>query len=168
MADTTKPAGQSAETKPTSVAELTTAFPDLVASIQRDAATAERDRITGIEKVAGRRKGIDQLVAAMKADATCTPDTAARRILEHENSQLDAQHANIKGVESVTGQINAAPSAGGEAEQQQEANTPEGWKAEFEKSAANSDLRRDFATADAYVHFKQGEADGRIRRLVAR
>jgi len=159
MADT-KPAGQSAETKPTTAAELSAAFPDLVVAIRAEAATAERARITGIDKVVGNRKGLDVLAAAMKADPACSPEKAAMQILEHENAQLAAQSDKIKGVEALTSAIKPAPNSGGEGGVQKvKATTPEGWKAEYAESSA---LQAEFATSEDYVAFKAHEGNVRI------
>lgn len=156
-------AANSAEQKPTSVAELTTAFPDLVASIRTEAATAERARIQGIEKAAGKRRGLDDLVARMKADASCSPDKAAMQILEHENAQLEARGTDLKGVETEGGKIAPAPNSGGalDAPKVVQQNA-EGWKAEW---AASAVLQSEFTSAEQYASFKDGEASGRIRIL---
>ena len=166
MAGSEKTAGAPAEVKPATVAELSAAFPQLVAQISAAAATAERERIIGIEQAAGKRKGIDALVAGMKADPAVTADKAAMRILQHENAQLEAAYANIRGVEGESGKMKAAANSGNEQQQQQQqATSPDGWKAEYEKSES---LRAEFASAAVYVAFKQGEADGRIRRLTTK
>jgi hypothetical protein len=162
MAGTTE--GQAAtpavQVKPTTVIELAAAFPDLVASIRTEAATAERDRIAGIDRVAAGRKGIGELVTAMKADAKCSPEQAAMRILEAENTKLAAHAANIAGVETVTGKVNAAPNvAGAGGEPKVTATTPDGWKAEY---AASAGLQAEFATAADYVAFKANEGNVRI------
>lgn len=157
-----KTAGDAAEVKFATVAELTAAYPALVGQIQTEAATGERNRILGIEKNAGKRKGIDDLVGGMKGDPTVTPAMAAERILQHENSKLEAAHANLKGVEDVAGKIPAAPSAGGEGGGKQYAQTPDGWKQEY---ADSEKLQAEFGSPEAYVALKQGEASGRVRIL---
>jgi hypothetical protein len=126
-------------------------------------AAAERARLIGIE--AHALPGHEALIAACKADATCTPDQAAGRILAAERKIRDDQMKGIAGVEQHTGKIAAAvttvaTSATGAAVPQ----TAEGWKAEW---ARIPDLQADFRSADAYAAYAQGVADGRIRVLKA-
>lgn len=166
MAAPEKTAGHAAEVKPTTAAELAAAFPDLVTQIKADAASAERARITGIDNMIGVRKIPADLIASMKADPACTPDNAAARIVAHENKTLEAAQANIRGVEDVAGKVRAAPSAGGEeGAPQSAASTPDGWRAEFEK---DKKLQAEFGTAERYVAYRQGVADGSIRILTNR
>jgi hypothetical protein len=159
MADTAKPAGAAAEVKPTTAAELASAFPELVTQIRADAATAERDRIAGIDRAIGPRKLPAEMVARMKADATCTPEKAALQIVEHENSQREAAAANIKGVEDEAAKIKAAPSAAGGGDKVAVPQTRDGWKAEYE---ASDKLKSEFATADDYASFMANQNNVRI------
>lgn len=159
-----KTAGSTAEVKPTTLAELSAAFPDLVAQARADGASAERERIIGIDKLAANRKGVAGLVSEMKADATCTVEKAAMRILDHEGKQLAAQAANIQSVEDVAKVVKAAPAAGA-TDAQHQASTPDGWKAEFEK---DKKLQDEFGTVERYVAFKQGCAEGTVRVLSTR
>lgn len=164
MADT-KTAAAPAEQKPTSVAELSAAFPDLVSQIRADArkegADAERQRIGGIEDMAKGRHA--SLVADMKSDGKTTPEQAAVRILAADNESRDRQMQGIKDVEQVTAVVNPAPTGAprGEAPKTK-ASTPDGWKAEYEASA---ELQREFGSAASYVSYQEGVAAGRIRIL---
>jgi signal peptide peptidase SppA len=95
---------------------------DLVAQIRAEAATAERDRILGIEEVA--LPGHEKLVADMKKDPNCSVDQAARRILAAEkaagNKQLRVLQADEDAlaeekpaavmVDATTGENEAAAS----------------------------------------------------------
>ncbi len=160
MSTPEKPAGASAEVKPTTIAELAAAFPQLVTQIRADAATTERERIAGIDKLAANRKGLDSLVAEMKSDAACTVEKAAVRILEAEGKKLEAAAANIRGVEEIAKTVNAAPSAGGEgAGKQQFPQNRDGWSAEYEATAA---LQKEFVTSADYVAFKANENKVRV------
>lgn len=167
-------------TTPTTVAELTAAYPDLVAQIKADAVSgmqtseaalnaareagikAERERLAGIEAAA--LPGHEALIAECKADPACTPADASLRVIAAERAKLNAASKAIAGVEAVTGKVAAAvtqaPTAGGETVPQ----TAEGWKAEWARS---EELQADFATADAYANYRQGVKDGRIRVLKA-
>jgi hypothetical protein len=105
-----KTAGPAADVKPTTAAELASAFPDLVSSIRSEAATAERQRIIGIEQIAVA--GHDKLVTEMKADPAVTPEKAAVRILEAEKAARGQRMAAIKGVEDeAAGKAPATPTA---------------------------------------------------------
>lgn len=166
-------------TTPTTVAELTASYPEIVAQIRSEAvagmttseaalaaaradgAKAERERLAGIESAA--LPGHDALVAACKADAACTPGDAALRINAAERAKLNAAGAAIQNVEKMTGKVSAATTSQptGPADVPQ---TAEGWKAEWAASAA---LQADFRTAEAYVGYRQGVKEGRIRVLKA-
>lgn len=125
-----------------------------------EGATAERGRILGIE--ANALPGHDKLVSEMKADPSVTPDMAAGRILSAERALRSTAAQAIQDVEKVTSAVNAAPASAPPAPGSSKASSPDGWKAEF---AASTDLQSEFGSADAYVAFRQGEADGKVRRL---
>ena len=72
----------------------------------------------------------------------------------------------MKGVEEVTGGIKSAPAAT-DTDVQVTADTPDAWKVQWEKAPADSDLRRDFATAEHYVAYRDGIASGRVRVLTS-
>lgn len=155
--------GPAAPAKITSVAEMRTAYPDLCTALSTEVASAERARIIGIEAIAPA--GHEALVATLKADGVTTPDQAAAKILRAEKETRGKQITAIQGVETAVAAVKPDASAGGH-DQPQVANTPDGWKSEFAKSA---DLQAEFGgSVDAYVSFKQGEADGRVRRLFAK
>jgi len=147
----------------TTVAELSAASPVLVSQIQGIAATAERERILGIEAIAV--PGHEALVANMKADGKTTPDQAARHILEAEKKTRGTHLNAIKGVEDEGKKVVAAPSAGARPETPPKATTPEGWKAEY---AASEALQSEFLSVANYVAFKTAESQGRVKRLVQR
>lgn len=164
---------------PTSIAELTAAFPELVGEIRRDAAAvanaeavkaatdtgykagvdAERARILGIE--ATHVPGHDALIAACKADPTCTPADAALKVNAAVRAGLSTAHASIKNVEQHTSRVAPAPNTT-TSDKVPAIDTPEGWKAEW---AASADLQAEFATADRYVNYQNGLKAGRIRIL---
>lgn len=90
-------------------AELASTYPGLCASIAASAATAERERILGIERISA---GVDpKLVTEMKSDPAVTPEKAAMRILETAQQARGAHLASIQNVETVTAVVNPAPSA---------------------------------------------------------
>ena len=163
-------------TVPTTVAELTASHPDLVAQIRNEAvagmstsevalaaaradgAKAERERLAGIESAA--LPGHDALVAACKADPTCTPGDAALRINAAERAKISAAGAAIQNVEATTRQISAAPTAQPDGGKPPVVQNADGWKAEWASSAK---LQSEHASADAYANWMQGVADGRVR-----
>lgn len=65
--------------------ELLAAYPNLVAQIQTDAQTAERERISGIDAVA--LPGFDEIVSAAKADPSQNAGTVAMAIIEKQKKQ---------------------------------------------------------------------------------
>ncbi len=147
---------QANETKPAasaSAAELAAAYPEAASALRAEGANAERARLLGIERVAAGRHS--DLVTKL------TPEQAALAILEADNAARAAQLAAIKGVEQETGQVPAARPQDAPAQ----AQTAEDWKAEWAKS---DELKREFASAEAYASYQDGVASGRIRRLSAK
>ncbi|NPU63380.1 hypothetical protein HL667_00010 [Bradyrhizobium sp. 83012] len=162
MADPVTPAAHVAGSTFTSVAALAAAYPDLCAQLRTEGATAERDRIAGIEALA--LPGHEALISALKADPNVTPDMAASRILGAERQQRAGQLQAIRDVERVTSIVGASPAAASNPVQSAApaATTPDGWRAEYEASAQ---LQGEFATADQYVAFKKAEAGGQVKIL---
>jgi len=162
MAGQNDPAPAPAATKPTTSAELSAAFPELCAAIRAEGAQAESARIAGIETLGAAMKGHDTLIAAMKADGKTTPEQAAMRIVAAEGAARAAQLAGIQSVESLTGNVNAAPASAAPNETPTVAQTPDGWKAEYD---ASDKLKAEFGSCDQYVAFKKAESEGRVRML---
>jgi hypothetical protein len=107
MAVPATPAAPQAAGSITTAVQLAAAYPDLCAQIRLEGATAERERIVGIE--AHALPGHDKLIAAMKIDPAVTPDQAASRVLGAER-QLRAGHLQgVVDVEQVTRIVSAAP-----------------------------------------------------------
>ncbi len=168
--------------KPTSIAELTAAFPDIVGQIRSESAAAasvtlnetalaaaraegakaEHARVAGIEAAA--LPGHEKLLAELKADGSITPEAAAMRFINAEKAARTGHADAIRNVEGTTGKVQAAVTTS-VAPPAPKADTPEGWKAEYAKS---EDLQAEFASADLYVTYMQGTKDGRIRRLTQR
>jgi len=140
--------------------QLTAAFPALCSEIALSAATAERTRILGIE--ANAMPGHEKLVTAMKTDPTVTPDQAAGRIIAADKALRAGELRAIEDVETVTGGVKPAAVSGGHQPAPETANTVEGWKAEWSKSA---DLKAEFETAEQYAVFKEAETNGRVKIL---
>lgn len=72
-----------------------------------EGATAERGRILGIEALA--MPGHEKLIADLKADGTTAPDQAAARIIAAEKAKGNQRLDAIRGVETETGKVAAAP-----------------------------------------------------------
>jgi signal peptide peptidase SppA len=155
--------------QPGSVADLAAAFPALVAQVRAEAATAERERILGIEAIAV--PGHDELIRACKADGKTSPEQAAMHILQAEKRVRGAQAAAIQGVEAVTGKVAALPASSARPAEvdKPKATTPEEWKAEYlAQDAKGKALRAEFPTVESYVAFAKAEAAGLVKRLVNR
>jgi signal peptide peptidase SppA len=86
---------------PTTIADLKAAFPELCAELERDAsekaASAERERIFGIEAAA--LPGHEKLIASLKADPKATPELAALAVIKAERSRGDTYLANLQADE---------------------------------------------------------------------
>jgi signal peptide peptidase SppA len=149
-------------------AELDAAVTKAKAEGVSEGANAERDRILGIDAIAVA--GHDELIAACKADGKTTPEQTAMKILEAEKVTRGRQLAAIKGVETETAAVKAAPLAAGGGGDDVATGTPEGWKAEYAaQDAKGAALRAEFPTGvESYVAFKSAEAKGLVRRLVNR
>lgn len=137
-------------------AELDAAVAKATADADAKAAaalTAERARIAGLDKlaakVAGNAKGVE-IVAAAKADGSSAEATALK-LFEADALAGAAVLAGMAGDEvTATGVVPAA--LGGKPGAV--AQTPDGWKAEYEASEA---LQAEYPTADAYVATKKHE-----------
>lgn len=77
------------------MATLRADHPDLVNALLEEGrqagATAERDRILGIEAQSAGLPGHDDLIASLKADGKTTPEQAAVKILAAERNMLSAR-----------------------------------------------------------------------------
>jgi hypothetical protein len=127
---------------------------------------AERARILGIESVA--LPGHGDLIKTMKADGKTTPGEAAVKIVEAERVKRAGQLDEIAGVEAHTGKLASLPLSQANEKKptgNQVAQTPDGWKAEWQ---ANKDLQTEFEQVEIYVAYKKADANGQVRRLVNR
>lgn len=128
-----------------------------------EGATAERERILGIEQAA--LPGHDALVAKLKADPTVSIGEAALQINAAERGLRTAAGKAIANVEDATRGVRADASSdhrGATPEGGSKAATPEGWKAEY---AASADLQRQFPSEASYVSYRKADAAGRVHIL---
>lgn len=117
---------------------------ELIATIEKDAATAERERILGIE--ANALPGHEKLVAEMKADGKTSPAEAAVRILAVEKTKAADRQKGLEALDRAAAGVESAPIAG--AEGKASASTPEEWRAEWAK---DSKLQAEYPTAESYI-----------------
>ncbi len=89
---------------------LKAAYPDLVTTIQNEAAKAERDRIKGIEDLANGNYG--EIVSDAKFENPCTAEQVAMKIIAEQNKQ-GGQYiadrnadADASGANDVAGETN--------------------------------------------------------------
>lgn len=133
--------------------------PDLVKSIEdgaaQRAAKAERERIAGIDKHAQGLTGVDELVAEMKADGAVTPAMAAERLLEASKAKIGEQLKGLDQLDNAAKGVDSSPSATGDGGTSVKADTPDGWKAEWENTPK---LQETYPTADAYVATRKRDA----------
>lgn len=164
MADKTAPAAVQPKTE--TVDDLRAAYPALCTQIAGDAAKAERERIQGIMGLPAAGHG--KIVEAAVADGKSTKAEVALSILEAEKATRTKVMDNLKSAETEAAVVTTAPSAQGDQGKPKFAQDADGWRAEWSAAAADSDIRRDFATADHFAQYRQGVADGRIRVLNAK
>jgi hypothetical protein len=163
MSDKTKAAADQLKTE--TVVDLQAAYPNLVSEISAAAAAGERNRIQGILSLTAIGEEQTALVRAAVADGRSTKADVALQIHEADQATKARHLQNLKGADSEAAVVNAAPNAGGAGSKTSFASNPDGWKAEWNAAAADSEMRRDFPTADHYAQYQQGVADGRIRIL---
>ena len=147
-------AGAALAAQPTTLVELSAAFPDLCAQIRTEGATAERTRILAIEAAA--LPGHEALVAQMKADPAVTADMAAGRLLNSEKQLPAGQLQAVKDVEGVTGAVTASPAAAvtrTEASAKPDAHQLAARAREYQAEQAK--LGNKVSTAQAVMHVEQ-------------
>lgn len=141
--------------------------PDL-AAVRAEGATAERQRVLGIQGHARMVPGHDALVATMIADPAVTAEAAASRLLEAQSAKAPGQtvlHA-LATDGSQTGKPAPAPSAlAAPGHPQGVDQTPDGWKKEW---AASKDLQAEFVTADDYAACRAAESRGAVKVLAGK
>lgn len=119
------------------------------------AVKADRERCAQIDKIAKPYAGnakVGEIVAKAKADGTSAADTALQIMESGEAAKAGVLGAIAADDTSATG---AAPAATVEQPGGKGPQTPDGWKAEWQGSAA---LQAEFTSAEAYVAFKKDEA----------
>lgn len=127
---------------------------DLMAAGHAEGAKAERERVAGIE--AALIPGHEKIIAEMKADPTKTELDAHRAVAAAER---DARANHLKALESDEAQVKnlrsehrTANDPADEPKANVVAQTPDGWKAQWEKS---DKLQKEFISAELYVaHMK--------------
>lgn len=130
-----------------------------LATARVEGATAERERILGIESVGGI-KGHEELIAKAKADGKSTKAEVAVSIIQAEQAKGGVVLANLK-ADGGNGAA-AAPTAGPPVPAATKATTPEGWAAEYK---ASPQLQAEFPSEAAYVATMKAEAGGKVRYL---
>jgi capsid assembly protease len=177
---------EQARMNPTSIAELTAAFPDLVAQIRNEAlasasstataaaiaaargegATAERARILGIEAAA--LPGHEALVATLKADGTISAGDAAIAIMAAENAKRGTVLAQLQA--DGKGGAPAAPAPQPPAAAQDVATiladksrpVADRCKAAFDLDA---ETRATFGTVEKFTAYQSAVEGGNVRQL---
>jgi signal peptide peptidase SppA len=151
-ASVTLTAGMVRSEFPEIAAELAACGSDDIAKAEAAAATAERERITGI--LAHSMPGAESLIADMVADGSTTPDQAAAKVLGHVKANGGLEHAGAAADESNLAGLTAQPVAGvagsapASGDSKPEAGTPEAWRAEW---SASAELQADYVDAEDYV-----------------
>lgn len=150
----------------TTAADTTTApAPVAAAPVDLQAAlAAERTRMAGLDTLASKLNGQAdglKIIAAAKLDGTSPGDAALKLFSEGVVDKIVALGGLKADDASAAG---AVPAAAAEPSETTQASTPEGWKAEWDKSTA---LQAEFATSAQYVAFKRAEAGGRVRVMGA-
>lgn len=140
---------------------LASDHPGPVAEIRTAAATAERNRILGIQAAAF--PGQEALAAELIADGMTSPGDAALRF---NKAEKDKGGQRLQALAAADPKVPAAPTTANPTTpaqpQAQVEQTEDGWRAEY---AASSELKSEFATATDYVAFKRAESGGKVKIL---
>lgn len=172
MTDPTKAAGAApkAEREPLTLADLKAdhaevyaeAKAEIEAAAQQAGAEAERARIKACQDAL--IDGADAAIVAMAYDGKSQAGDIALAIVKHAKAKGDQHLAALRAAEKDidAAGLTATPVATTEPAAKKPANTPDGWKAEFE---ASEELQGEFTSGDAYVAFKKAEARGGARIL---
>lgn len=152
VAETPEPA------TPVAAAPTPTAPTPVAAAPATDPAKAERERILGIQQAAF--PGQEAMAQEMIADGKTTPGEAALRFNADMKAKGPDHVASLQAMDQHV-QVPANPTGGAAVEPSGvEADTPEAWGAKYDKTPA---LQNEFGSKEAYVAYRQGVADGRIR-----
>jgi signal peptide peptidase SppA len=133
-------------------AQLAAAYPALAADLRAEGATAERERLAGIDRISA---GVDaSVIAEMKADPSVTPEKAAFRILEASQAKRSTVMASIQAVEDVTKAVTAsATTAGGSEPPKQSAHELAAKARTYQDEQARAGNR--ISTAQAVAHVER-------------
>lgn len=148
------PKNTGAETAALTVESVQKDHPTIFAAILALGATAEGQRIAGIEEHAAGLTGVEDLVKDMKADGKTTPAEAAGKLLAASKANLGERMKGLQALDNAAAGVESQSSTtgGGDAAVPQ---TEEGWKAQY---AADPKIRAEFPTEAAYVATKKREA----------
>lgn len=129
------------------------------------AVAADRQRVAGLDALLtqlGNHPKAGPIINAAKADGSSV-DATKIKLFDAGVLQQASTLAALQGDDaSATG---AKPAAAGNGAPAAAAQTPEGWKAEWEASA---DLQNSYPKVEHYVSLKKAEAAGRVRVLGAK
>lgn len=144
--------------------------PDLVTALQAEGATAERERILGVQAQGAKLPGHDKLIAALVADGTSTAADAAMQILTAEQAIAGQRREALQADRLNPVHFAAAPSASEDAAldtaaaADADANLPVETRCEnqWKKDAS---LHREFTSLSAYTAYTKATESGRARVL---
>lgn len=144
--------------------------PDLVAALRTDGATAERERILGVQAQGAKLPGHAALIARLVDDGKSTAADAALALVEAEHATAERRREAIGADRLQPVDFAAAPSASADAGLDQsaqasaDANLPVEQRCEKAWNA-DPDLRSEFGTLGAYVAYTKAIESGRARVL---
>ncbi|MBL4835745.1 MAG: S49 family peptidase [Pseudomonas sp.] len=144
---------------------LTANHADLLASIEADArtagATAERERIQGIEAVA--LPGHEELIAKLKFDGVTSAAEAAAQVIGAEKKVRGDALANIRSeAPKAVQHAPTPPDPKAKVEEDPDAPLEERAKAAWD---ADKELRAEFGKFETYMAYRNAEERGQVKRL---
>ncbi len=143
---------------------LTANHADLLASIEADArtagATAERERIQGIEAVA--LPGHEELIAKLKFDGVTSSAEAAAQVIGAEKKVRGDALANIRSeAPKAVQHAPTPPDPKAKVDEDPDAPLEERAKAAWD---ADKELRAEFTSFNAYMAFRKADERGLVKR----
>jgi len=150
-------AGELAKLRPTTVEALEKDYPALVAQVrEKIAPTADAGEAVKAAVAAERQRCADIVAAAFPGQEAAITSNIMRGTAATEAADLLAADRRRRTIGASPASVTAIENDGATPN----ADTPEGWKAEWEKSA---ELKSQFSSADVFVDWKKGERAGAFR-----
>lgn len=148
--------------------KIAASHPDIAAAFRAEGATAERQRIQGVE--AQLIPGHEALITSLKFDGKSTGGDAAQAVLAAEKTLRGNQAkalandapAPLKQTPAATVEPDAAAQAAADAAAEESLPIDERCKARWDRDAS---IRKEFTSFEGYLGFEKAQARGGVKIL---